>query len=64
MGFNNVMCWMSGGMLAMGVEKPERITEGTTKRKVPRMACCWVRASEETIRPTPATARMYNSRPA
>ncbi len=44
---------MNGGMLAMGVAKPLRITAGTMNRNEPSRACCRVAENEEIIRPTP-----------
>ena len=38
-------------MLAIGVEKPERMIAGTKNRNAPSNACCCVTASDEIIKP-------------
>ncbi|SPD71728.1 hypothetical protein PITCH_A1000003 [uncultured Desulfobacterium sp.] len=45
MGLMSVRSCTRGGMLAIGVAKPERMMAGTIKRKAPRRPCCWVRGS-------------------
>ena len=49
-------------MLLTGVAKPESSTVGTTKEKVPMMACCWVAQKEEIISPIPISERTNSIR--
>src|SRR3546814_890350 len=65
--------WVSGiacashcsatGMFSTGVAKPDISTAGTPMAKAPRIACCWVLLTAETISPMPTTERMNSTRP-
>ena len=45
------------GMLAIGVVKPDRTMAGDRNRKTPRIACCWVLATDEITSPMPTADR-------
>lgn len=62
-GLIKVRSCMKTGMLAMGVANPERMIDGTRKRKAPSNPCCWVETREEIIRPTPRPERVKRKIP-
>ena len=63
MGLIRVIACTQSGMLAIGLAKPESMTEGTMNRNTPSSACCCVAARAEIISPTPTTATTKTSRP-